>query len=232
MSQDTPARADAGPALRRMMLIDTLIGILVNAGVFPFILWLARLAPPTRAFGASGGLTDAIKATAFPVVLMTIIMTLVLRARFRKHPVTAADLVGSPAADGAAPQSPATAFVRNLTLSLGSPASPPSPLASSPVPPLPSPVLWLLARPRPPVEGKAPNPATSLAGLLLRTLAFTLLAVIVLAPLRVAICAALGLYPMTVPGFTLLNVLHGAVIGTLFMPLIILSAMADTAPPR
>lgn len=187
MTDESPARTGAGPALRRMMLIDTLVGVLVNAGVFPLILWLVRLPPPA---GPGEGLADAVKATALPVVLMTFIMTLVLRARFRKAPASAADLIG--------PLTPA--FVRAVALRLGAPWKPRS------------------------------SSAGPFSGVLLRTALFTLLAVIVLAPLRVAVCAALGLYPLSMPGFTLLNVVHGAIIGTLFMPPIILAAMGDASP--
>ena len=77
---------DAGPGIRRMLLLDLLGALAVNAGVFPILLWQAGLAPPSGPFGAGGGLSDAVKAVAFPVGLMTVIMTLVLRARFRRTP--------------------------------------------------------------------------------------------------------------------------------------------------
>ena len=77
---------DAGPGIRRMLLLDVLGALAVNAGVFPILLWLVGLVPPSGPFGAGGGLSDAVKAVAFPVGLMTVIMTLVLRARFRRTP--------------------------------------------------------------------------------------------------------------------------------------------------
>ena len=233
MSDKTPDQIDRGPSLRRMMLIDTLIGVLVNAGVFPLILWLVRLPPPV---GPGEGFADAIKATALPVALMTFIMTLVLRARFSKTPASAADLVGpsSPSADARAGR--LVTFVHATALRLGSPSTvetqPKGALSAAGLgeAPLPSPVLWALGRPVAPVLPQSSRPRR-LGGVLLRTAFFTLLAVMVLAPLRVAACAALGVYPLSTPGFMLLNVIHGAIIGTLFMPPIILAAMGDKTSP-
>jgi len=231
MNDATPNRIDPGPSLRRMMLIDTLIGVLVNAGVFPLILWLVRLPPPT---GPGDGLADAIKATVLPVALMTFIMTLVLRARFNKAPTSAADLVGPIAPSADAPGARLITFVRTAALRLGSPMTPEAG-ASSPATllgatALPAPVLWALGRSPSSASVRSFRPA-QLGGVLLRTAFFTLIAVVVLAPLRVAVCAGLGVYPLSTPGFTLLNVIHGAIIGTLFMPPILLAAMADV-PPR
>ncbi len=240
MSDDTPGPTVPSPPLRRMLLIDTLIGVLVNAGVFPLILWLVRLPPPVD---PGDGLIDAIKATALPVALMTFIMTLVLRARFSRTPASATDLIGPIAPAAGAEGGRLATLVRAMALQLGSPTTSavetkaPAPGASTgwrlrppDMAPLPTPVLWALGRSGSPTSQKSPLPYR-LGSILLRTAFFTLVAVVILAPLRVAVCAALGLYPLSTPGFTLLNVIHGAIIGTLFMPPIILAAMAD-APLR
>ncbi len=70
---------------RRMLIVDTLVAILVNAVVFPVGLHLAGLSPPASLLGSQGAVLDATLATICPIVLMTILMTLVLRARFNRQ---------------------------------------------------------------------------------------------------------------------------------------------------
>ena len=72
--------------MRTMLVIDTIVAIFVNAVVFPVGLRLAGLAPPQTMTGGQGALIDGTLATLCPIVLMTILMTLVLRARFRRQP--------------------------------------------------------------------------------------------------------------------------------------------------
>ena len=69
-----------------MMIVDTLVGIFVNAIVFPIFLWAVGLKPPQHLTGSDGAILDAVMATVCPVGLMTLVMTLVLRARFAKTP--------------------------------------------------------------------------------------------------------------------------------------------------
>ncbi|WP_174292250.1 hypothetical protein [Sphingomonas bacterium] len=69
-----------------MMIVDTLVGIFVNAVVFPVLLWAAGLKPPPHLQGPDGAIVDAVMATICPVGLMTLVMTLVLRARFARTP--------------------------------------------------------------------------------------------------------------------------------------------------
>ena len=74
--------------MRRMLIIETLIAIFVNAIVFPVGLRTAGLVPPPTMTGPHGALIDGVLATVCPIVLMTIVMSLVLRARFRRRPVS------------------------------------------------------------------------------------------------------------------------------------------------
>jgi hypothetical protein len=71
--------------MRRMLVIDTIVAIFVNAIVFPVGLRAAGLAPPQAMLGTQGALVDGALATICPIVLMTILMTLVLRARFHRR---------------------------------------------------------------------------------------------------------------------------------------------------
>lgn len=73
-------------AMRRMMIVDTVVGMFVNAVVFPVLLWTVGLKPPQQLTGPDGAIVDAVMATICPVGLMTLVMTLVLRARFAKSP--------------------------------------------------------------------------------------------------------------------------------------------------
>jgi hypothetical protein len=234
MSRETHPNEGPEPMLRRMLMLDTIVGVLVNAGVFPLILWLVHIPPPAGLLGPDGGLADAVKATALPVVLMTPIMTLVLRARFRKTPARIGDLIASPP-----PPSGQSAGARLIVLqtlfqaaALRIPSlAPPRPNldatrsdAEAETPALgPVAQRFELDRSRPPTGGGA-------GGVLMRTFLLTLVAVITLAPLRVGLCLALDLYPLSQSGFVLLNVAFGVIIGLVFMPPIFLAAMADTAP--
>jgi hypothetical protein len=60
-----------------------------------------------------------------------------------------------------------------------------------------------------------------------RALFFALAALVTLAPLGVAVSAALGLCPMTRAGFAAFNVCFGALLGTVVTPFVTLAAMAE-----
>ena len=68
---------------RRLLLTETTIGIIVAGGVFPLILWLAKLPSPSRLGGSDGLIADAAKATIPAVFLMALLVTLELRLRGR-----------------------------------------------------------------------------------------------------------------------------------------------------
>ena len=116
MGQDDQAASAADTqsgATQRMIVIDTGVALFVNAIVFPFGLLAAGLPPPQTMLGPNGALLDAALATACPVILMTILMTLVLRARFRRQ---------LPADAGAylarSSRTPARMILRSITLAL------------------------------------------------------------------------------------------------------------------
>jgi hypothetical protein len=72
-----PARQDKD--LRRVLAGETLVGILFDAGVFPYVIWLVNLTPPATLGGPDGVVASLTKATIFAVSLMTIILTVVWR---------------------------------------------------------------------------------------------------------------------------------------------------------
>jgi hypothetical protein len=75
--------------IRRVLIVEILIGVLVNALVFPFIIWLIDLKPPATLNGSDGVIASFTKATVFAVFLMTVILTMVWRARAAKGAVPA-----------------------------------------------------------------------------------------------------------------------------------------------
>ncbi|WEK02292.1 MAG: hypothetical protein P0Y59_11605 [Candidatus Sphingomonas phytovorans] len=80
------SQAGREPAtLQRMLVVDTLVAVLVNAVAFPLLLRAAGLPPPRAMLGREGAVIDGILATVCPVLLMTILMTFVLRARFARQ---------------------------------------------------------------------------------------------------------------------------------------------------
>ena len=87
---------DRNPAgrRRRLLLTETMIGIIVAGGVFPLLLWLAKVPSPSCLGGADGFIADAAKATIPAVFLMALLVTLELRLRGRAGklgPITAPD---------------------------------------------------------------------------------------------------------------------------------------------
>jgi hypothetical protein len=77
-----PARR--GKDLPRVLIRETLLGVLFNALVFPCLIWIANLPPPAALGGPDGVVASLIKATGFAVSLMTIILTLVWRQKAAK----------------------------------------------------------------------------------------------------------------------------------------------------
>ena len=149
-----------------MLVIDTAVAIVVNALVFPLLLLAAGLPPPQTMLGAGGALPDAVLATACPVVLMTILMTLVLRARFKR-------------------QVPADAHS-------------------------------LLPRfPRLP------------AAVIVRSFALAIVALVLLVPVRLTVIESLGLLPMNRMSHFFLNMVHGCLIGIVFMTVIFVGTLAE-----
>jgi len=70
--------------VRRVLFKETLIGVMVNALVFPFIIWLVNVKPPATLAGADGVVASLTKATIFSVFLTTVILTMVWRVRAAK----------------------------------------------------------------------------------------------------------------------------------------------------
>ena len=75
--------------IRRVLVAEILIGVLVNALVFPFIIWLIDLRPPATLNGSDGVIASFTKATVSAVFLMTVILTMVWRTRAAKGAVPA-----------------------------------------------------------------------------------------------------------------------------------------------
>ena len=73
----------AGGDRRRLLLTETTIGIIVAGGVFPLLVWLAKVPSPGRLGGSDGFIADAAKATTPAVFLMALFVTLELRIRGR-----------------------------------------------------------------------------------------------------------------------------------------------------
>jgi uncharacterized membrane protein len=73
--------------VRRILFKETLIGVLVNALVFPFIIWLVDVKPPAALAGADGVVASLTKATIMSVFLTTVILTIMWRVRAAKGAV-------------------------------------------------------------------------------------------------------------------------------------------------
>lgn len=107
------SQASKGPAtVRRMLIIDTLVAIFVNAVIFPVLL-RALVPPPQAMLGQAGAVLDATLATVCPVLLMTILMTIVLRARFARQLPADSDIALLRVL-----RLPTPVFLRSVTLAL------------------------------------------------------------------------------------------------------------------
>jgi hypothetical protein len=67
--------------LPRVLISEILVGVLFNALVFPYLIWLVDLKPPATLGGADGVVASVAKATVFAVSLMTVILTAVWRKK-------------------------------------------------------------------------------------------------------------------------------------------------------
>jgi hypothetical protein len=67
--------------LPRVLAREILVGVLFNALVFPYLIWLVDLQPPAALGGADGVVASLTKATVFAVSLMTVILTAVWRRK-------------------------------------------------------------------------------------------------------------------------------------------------------
>jgi hypothetical protein len=67
--------------LPTVLVREILVGVLFNALVFPYLIWLADLRPPAALGGADGVVSSLTKATVFAVSLMTVILTAVWRRK-------------------------------------------------------------------------------------------------------------------------------------------------------
>jgi hypothetical protein len=75
--------------VRRVLFKETLIGVLFNGFVFPFIIWLVNVKPPETLGGADGVVASFTKATIMSITLMTVLLTMMWRARAAKGAVPA-----------------------------------------------------------------------------------------------------------------------------------------------
>src|SRR5882757_7501816 len=94
MSTELHATGTLRRDIRRVLFKEVLIGVVLNALVFPFIIWLLDVKPPAAFDGPGGVVASLAKATAFSVFLMTVILTLVWRVQAQAGKGTAAS-VGS-----------------------------------------------------------------------------------------------------------------------------------------
>jgi hypothetical protein len=84
MSSELHLTASLDRDVRRVLVKETIIGLLVNTLVFPSLLWLVNVPPPQTVGGPDGVVASLAKATAMAVFLMTVIQTLVLRKQGAK----------------------------------------------------------------------------------------------------------------------------------------------------
>ena len=68
-----------GKGLSRVLVRESLVGVLFNGLVFPYLIWAVNLPPPATLGGPNGVVASFTKATGFAVSLMTIILTLLWR---------------------------------------------------------------------------------------------------------------------------------------------------------
>jgi hypothetical protein len=81
MVDDMPVAATWDKDLPRVLAREILVGVLFNALVFPYLIWLVNLPPPATLGGPDGVVASLTKATFFAVSLMTIILTMIWRKR-------------------------------------------------------------------------------------------------------------------------------------------------------
>jgi hypothetical protein len=81
MTDGLPIPAKEGGSLQRVLIREILVGVLFNALVFPYLIWLVNLRPPASLGGPDGVVASLAKATVFAVSLMTVILTVVWRKK-------------------------------------------------------------------------------------------------------------------------------------------------------
>jgi hypothetical protein len=67
--------------LPHVLAREVLVGVLFNALLFPYLIWLVNLEPPATLGGPDGVIASLTKATVFAVSLMTVILTVVWRKK-------------------------------------------------------------------------------------------------------------------------------------------------------
>jgi hypothetical protein len=75
--------------LRKTVIVDVLMTIVINALLVPAIPWFIGVKPPVRLGGLDGIVGDLGKATALPVLSMTLLITLGIRARLKSRSIVA-----------------------------------------------------------------------------------------------------------------------------------------------
>jgi hypothetical protein len=87
MTGERPIPASDGGRLIHVVVREILVGVLFNALVFPYLIWLVNLTPPAALGGPDGVVASLTKATVFAVSLMTVILTMVWRKKAAKGAV-------------------------------------------------------------------------------------------------------------------------------------------------
>lgn len=104
----SPGVRIASPAEAKAILRgEMIVSLCVNAGLFPGLIRLAGLPPPQRLDGADGLVSGMLKGAGLAMFLMTLLLTIAVRARQR---------AGLPALDPARLPPPARALPRVLAL--------------------------------------------------------------------------------------------------------------------
>ncbi len=79
------------PAHATTLRQETVVSLIFNAAIIPLILWLTGVAPPQTLLGPSSIFAALIPGAAAATLMMTIIVTLVVRARVAKGSLPAFD---------------------------------------------------------------------------------------------------------------------------------------------
>ena len=85
------------PAIQsKMMKTEIAISTVINAVIIPVLLWLAPIPPPLELWGANGVAASLVKGTIIPVLLMSTLITFLLRKRVTKMNLAPLDRSATP----------------------------------------------------------------------------------------------------------------------------------------
>ncbi|HEX8300708.1 hypothetical protein [Sphingomonas sp.] len=80
-----------GPEHRQAVRNETLVSIAINSLVPAGIIWSLGVSPPQMLFGADGIIGSMIPAAGLATLIMTLVLTMIVRARVRKGALPALD---------------------------------------------------------------------------------------------------------------------------------------------